>query len=381
MATPALKSIFDILAEGLDIPRSYYQRAAERYSSIEKWLRRPASTVAKFNPRVYAQGSFRLGTVTRPVLAGDEYDLDIVCEFKLLSVDSTTQKQLKQLLGDELKAYVRANGIESPIAERNRCWRIDYADEVNFHIDNLPCVPHHANQQRLLEDRGVAGPVARQAIALTCKTHPQFDQLTRDWPTSNPNGFAIWFEQCFGAEATTLREQVVRQGLYRLPTDVPTFELKTPLQIAVQILKRHRDFMFRENAELKPISMILTTLAAHAYKQESSPEDAVVGIVERMASYVRPTSPRIPNPVNPAEDFADKWAAKPALEENFWRWQMQASQDFAALANPNNAPKFRKLVEDRFGLQLPSDRPSATVSSAPIATSVVVRDGPKPWGR
>jgi hypothetical protein len=36
--------------------------------------------------------------------------------------------------------------------------------------------------------------------------------------------------------------------------------VKTPLQQAVQILKRHRDMMFADDPEHKPISVIITTL-------------------------------------------------------------------------------------------------------------------------
>jgi hypothetical protein len=53
------------------------------------------------------------------------------------------------------------------------------------------------------------------------------------------------------------------------PEDVPTYELKTPLQRAIQLLKRHRDVMFVDNLDVAPISMILTNLAGHAYGGEA----------------------------------------------------------------------------------------------------------------
>ena len=51
--------------------------------------------------------------------------------------------------------------------------------------------------------------------------------------------------------------------------DVPEYQVKTPLQQGIQILKRHRDIMFVEDPDDKPISIIITTLAAHAYNNES----------------------------------------------------------------------------------------------------------------
>ena len=86
------------------------------------------------------------------------------------------------------------------------------------------------------------------------------------------------------------------------------------------ILKRHRDVMFKDNSEWAPISMIITILAAKAYKSELSLKDAIDGIVERMPQFVNVSKPRIPNPVNPKEDFADRWASDARYEANFWAW-------------------------------------------------------------
>ena len=38
----------------------------------------------------------------------------------------------------------------------------------------------------------------------------------------------------------------------------------------MQILKRHRDGAFADRPDVKPASIILTTLAAHAYNQEET---------------------------------------------------------------------------------------------------------------
>ena len=55
-------------------------------------------------------------------------------------------------------------------------------------------------------------------------------------------------------------------------------EKKSPLQRVVQILKRHRDLMFNGD-ESKPISIIITTLAARAYNKETDVLDALVNVV------------------------------------------------------------------------------------------------------
>ena len=86
--------------------------------------------------------------------------------------------------------------------------------------------------------------------------------------------------------------------------------------------------MFEGNEDSKPISVIITTLAARAYRGESDLVSALSNILGSMDKYIQPKVPFVPNPVNPAEDFADKWYsekhARLKLKENFHRWLFQA---------------------------------------------------------
>ena len=77
-------SVLEEVAAALDIPENYYELAVKRYESIGEWLEREGSIVAQYNPLIYPQGSFLLGTVTRPISEKDEYDLDLVSELNLL---------------------------------------------------------------------------------------------------------------------------------------------------------------------------------------------------------------------------------------------------------------------------------------------------------
>src|SRR5690606_37293332 len=96
------KKIADGIAEALDIPPSYYQKAHDRYKDLGEWFGRPDSSTGHYNPRIYGQGSFRLGTVIRPLAKGESYDLDIGCRLEAgISKHTHTQKQLKLLVGKE----------------------------------------------------------------------------------------------------------------------------------------------------------------------------------------------------------------------------------------------------------------------------------------
>ena len=280
--------LLEQIVELLDIPPSYYQKAADRYRSLREWLHRDQSQVVKLNPQVYPQGSFRYGTVNRPLLKSEEYDLDLVCEV-VLSKSFVSQKQVKNLVGDEIKAYAEAHGFHDPAKEKNRCWRLNYADDISFHMDILPSIPEDQAFIARLEQLGVPHDLAKTAVAITDKRHPKYAVIDPDWPRSNPGGFAGWFEDRMRKVAQARAMQLVMERAYASVDEVPSYEWKTPLQRSIQLLKRHRDVMFKDNRDLRPISMIITTLAAHAYEGETNLHDALSHIIDRMPEFVRPS--------------------------------------------------------------------------------------------
>ena len=87
------------LAESLDIPPSKYKEAVDRYRAVGEWLEAGEYLAASGEPEVYPQGSFRLGTVVRPLREGKEadYDIDLVCELKIAKTD-VSPSDLKHLI-------------------------------------------------------------------------------------------------------------------------------------------------------------------------------------------------------------------------------------------------------------------------------------------
>ena len=379
--TEKKEAVLKELIELLDIPDSYYERAKARYQSLGDWFCRDESVLKPYSPTVYPQGSFRLGTVVRPVFDCDEYDLDIVCEL-LATKGDVTQAYIKELVGVEVKSYAKSKGVLSPVIERKRCWRLDYADEVKFHIDVLPCVPEDEQVRQLLRAYGVPANRAEMAIALTCLSHPEFRVRTSKWPTSNPGGYGEWFEERMKVVAEKRRILLAR-AMNESVEAIPTYRLRTPMQRAIQILKRHRDVMFNDDAELKPVSMLITTLSAMGYEGEENLYDATKGILDRMLGLIRPVAPRVPNPVNPGEDFADKWSSNPQLEVNFRRWHREACRDLDALVNAGDAKRFRDIAEKRFDWQVSEERAEKLfgVSTPRPVPSIYIPSSPRPWRR
>jgi len=381
--SPTTSDLLTLIAEHIDIPESLYEKAAARHRSLAEFMKRYSSAVKRFDPDIRPQGSFRFGTVTRPIFKDDEYDLDNVCMLTTLGKADITQQELKEVYGEELRKYAEQNNMQRPLEECNRCWRLHYADDVSFHLDSLPCVPEEESVVNRLREAGVPNDLARRAIAITDKRHPHYTEKTQLWPSSNPRGFATWFEQ----QAALGRSEVAaKSGLRATIEDVPPYRWKTPLQRSIQLLKRHRDVMFRENRDLAPISMIITNLAAHAYEGEGDVFAALTNIVAKMPAYVRAERPHVPNPADPAEDYADKWSQDPRLERNFWAWHAAVKIDLTNLPKLLGTKPLSESVGRMFDVSLTRDEErrfgggnGPTIITASTAPTVVT-SGSKPWG-
>lgn len=382
-----MNRVLGFILELLDIPSSHYKQAVERYQSLGDWFHRKESKLAAFSPEVYVQGSFRYGTVVRPLVPTDPYDLDLICQI-VLTKGAVTQKRLKELLGYEIKAYAKAHSFRDPVEEKNRCWRLNYSDGVSFHMDAIPCLAEDISVIQSLQKLGVPSQLAASAIAITDIRHPDYSVLSSNWPSSNPRGVATWFEDRMREIARDRVAKLVENRLYASIDDVPSYEWKTPLQLAIQILKRHRDVMFKNEPERRPLSMIITTLATHAYNGETDLYEALNHIVDGMPKFIRPAAPRIPNPVNPAEDFADRWASDPSHELNFRLWHLQLKADIAELRRGSvKLNEVDTAVRKKFDLGLTSnmkkDLETIGVAAAPMiitsSQTTHIISAPKPW--
>ena len=65
--------LLEKIAGELDIPDSLYEDAVIKYEDIGEWLSENHSELKKYLPEIYPQGSFRLGTVVRPISEKEEY--------------------------------------------------------------------------------------------------------------------------------------------------------------------------------------------------------------------------------------------------------------------------------------------------------------------
>lgn len=204
-----LSEFLRAVADDLDIPGHLYEDAVLKYTDVGEWLAQEDSELAQYEPDIYPQGSFRLGTMIRPINDAEEYDIDLVCHLKIKK-ENTTQKELKDRVGKRLKAR---EDIEEILNESRRCWVLDYPEP--FHMDVLPVIP---NIDQL-----------PNGILLT-------DTELHLWQFSNPIDYAEWFKEQMKVVLREKRAAYAKR--YQMSIEeVPEYEVKTPLQRVVQILK------------------------------------------------------------------------------------------------------------------------------------------------
>ncbi|WP_159997772.1 nucleotidyltransferase [Roseomonas sp. 18066] len=349
--TRTAEQLLEDLAAELEVPDDRYEAAERSYRSIGEWLERPGSSLRQYRPVMYPQGSFRLGTVIKPANDQEHYDLDVVCELAIRKLD-TTQADVKALLGREVKGYAQRHGMAAP-GESRRCWTLDYADGAQFHMDLLPALPDGARQVVGLLAAGLNASWADSALAITDRERPGYGTRTEDWPSSNPKGYGAWFVERMRPVFEARRGRLALD-LRARAEDIPDWKVKVPLQQALQILKRHRDVTFAARPDERPISVIVTTLAARSYNQETTISGALYSILERMDLHIedRDGVSWVPNPTDPRENFADRWETHPERKAAFSEWLADARADFSAAAMAFSTERIVEILAPRLGRTL-----------------------------
>lgn len=323
-----LDQLLEAAIASLDIPDALYELAVRRYEDVGQWLLASAKRRG-VDAHIIVQGSFRLGTVTRPIGSRYQYDIDTVDRLNIAKY-TVTQAQLKETVGADLRAYV-AQGPEGhpTLSEGKRCWTLEYPLDP-FHIDVLPAIPDPEGGE--------------DAILLTDKT-------LRAWQHSDPVGYSHWFRGRMADEFGELREEMARAMKAGDVEEVPEWKVKTTLQRTVQALKRHRDIYFQRRPEHRPASIIITTLAARSYTGRGSLASVLVEVTKRMPEFVKKCEGVwwVANPVQPAENFADRWREHPELADAFFEWIRQARVDFESMEAALGIDGILKVIGKHLG--------------------------------
>lgn len=292
------------IAKEIEISKTEHEKAVKSYNAVGTFL---DNNIPQYDIKVVPQGSFRLGTVIKPITDEDEYDIDLVAiiDHKFLSA-----KELKNIVGDALKSSDR---YSEKLVEGKRCWTIEYSESSKYHMDILPT---------MMSDTYLTNK------ELTM-THKEDEKSDYEFRQTNPEAYYDWFVERMEEERKRLKEEYAIRNKLEI-VDVPEYEIKTTLQVAIQILKRYRDIKFKETPDIKPISIILTTLMAKVYTGKESVYELIEKFSKEYMMHIEKDENGniiIRNPVNENENFADKWPKYPERRKAFFKFMTELEQD------------------------------------------------------
>ncbi len=277
------------IAQELQLDPTRLERMESAYHAVAELLQNDKEFFDDLIIEVYAQGSKRIGTTVKP-FNNEDFDLDVVLHI----YDPYHKHSPAEIYNALVKALEKNKYYKSILEKKKRCIRLNY--QSDFHMDILPaCMPNERE---------------KEAIKIP-------EKALREWSSGNPKGFAAWFLQIANsATEPLLRKYTDVLVKAQIETEELPAELymKTPLQRAVQLVKRYRDIYF-EHRDYPVSSIVLTTIMAQFYEGENSIFDTIDNVLTRISSSytitVREgTKFKILNPVNQDEDFTDSWTTE-----------------------------------------------------------------------
>jgi hypothetical protein len=234
-----------------------------QWNALADHLKQALYTDYGYPISTWLQGSYKYGTLIRPVHMDEEYDVDVGIYFQWENDGNATPAptQLRDWVQRELLVFKSLNADVKNISEppKERCSRAIY--EKKFHIDTPV---YHLEK-------------STDTRRLAC--------LTGAWEDSDPKAIYEWFKNVAGGDD--------REQLRRL----------------IRYLKGWAAVAFVESAAARPSSILLTVLAAESFEKHLlsravglDDEDALITIIQDL--HERLFGDRVvPNPIDDSEDL------------------------------------------------------------------------------
>lgn len=334
------ENLIGTLLSKLELSKEKFKAAEVQYKKLSGHIAKKLNK-AEADIHIIPQGSMRTQTTIAPQ-GNENFDLDIVVKIlnpsDSLSNDSET---FFKIFGDVL------TGIENSgeLSQKKRCWRLQYPDEA-FYFDITPAIP-----------------LSRFIVGTDLRVR---DPHTK-WSPSNPEEFSNWFNDIANRKFDFQLKKVAFAVEARAKIDpLPQEEIKIDdiLRRTVQLIKLHRDKYYWElsesRKECKPISIILVTLAGHAYAEINrtmqagfdSPIEVVLEVVDRLTNFIEKNNDKyvISNPELQSENFAERWNTDNGKRaEEFSKWHTQLKTDLESLFSEEYNKSDEKRIKAIFG--------------------------------
>jgi hypothetical protein len=261
-----------------------------QWNALAAHLKQNLFTKYGYRVSTWLQGSYKYGTLIRPINKNEEYDVDVgvYFEWKKDGKAKPAPEQLREWVQQELVLYTaqhrQIKSIDFP--PKARCSRAVYTQQ--FHIDT-PVYHLDATSDS-------------RRLAL----------LDGGWEPSDPKRFYKWFRDVVkGAERDQLRR-------------------------IIRYLKGWAAIAFASAEMSRPSSILLTVLATDAYRAEYAWRFSIADDDEILAKVIRRIHDKLvddPKVVNPAEKGRENLNRIPAEYWDGFMNRLQALRDSADAAD------------------------------------------------
>ena len=289
----------------VQLSRTDYGKAVERYETINEWIEREDSRLKDRVQLFYPQGSMAIGATIASRLRTDEFDIDVVAQLDLpqdVSPKGALDLLFEAIRGEPGSRYYR-------MAERRtRCVTVSYADDM--HLDVTPVVR-------------MGGTPERQSIIFHHRAEAPQEPSYR--LVANPYGFAEWFkrntpnDQAFadiyekrvGEYEEALRILAEKAESEPVPSQEPAFR-KSKAVIVLQLLKRWRNVQYDARPGRKPPSIMFAKLIADAANHTDGLSEELLHQARHMLDVFRRCQGmgnlvRVANPACAEDVLTDRW--------------------------------------------------------------------------
>ena len=289
----------------VQLSRTDYSKAVDRYETINKWIEREDSWLKDRVELFYPQGSMAIGATIASRLRADEFDIDVVAQLALppnVSPKYALDLLFEVIRGDPGSRYYR-------MAERRtRCVTLNYADDM--HLDVTPVVRMVGTPERqsiIFHDRAEAPQEPSYPLIANPYGFAEWFKLN----TPNDQAFADIFEKRAWEYEEALRVLAEKAEREPVPSQEPAFR-KSKAVIVQQLLKRWRNVQYDARSGCKPPSIMFAKLIADAANHTDRLSEELLHQARNMLEVFRSCQRlgslvHIANPVCAEDVLTDRW--------------------------------------------------------------------------
>lgn len=307
-----MKKIEEIAME-YALPQRKYKLAKECYESLAELL-----TGNNIQCRIYPQGSFSYGAITKPYKDGKDstFDLDVIIEFP--DTDDTYAKEMMQKIEKIIK---NSSFSKYQVKIHENGFTIYFENDLS--MDIIPAKSENLETKIDIFNNSKEPVFTHDSIKI-----PKFNEQRYSFIKNNPKGYKKWFDNI---NRNSITADYVRNFKVSLLSEthnlffsnideIPDDYVVTPLQKVIILLKRLRDVYYsRIKRKNKPLSGMLCLLACEAVKDKPylSFNDTLTAVIDYMLSLKKGDNLnslhlddgkwKLINPTNCYDDLADNW--------------------------------------------------------------------------